>query len=121
VLPWLALYRVLGLLIDSRAAEQNFAAQLATKAGHIQQLVCDRDLALQKLCYSEEKLVAMEAQLVSLEEQLQQKQAGIAAQFAALDVAALAAGPLAGATSGWQCVTQSYNYMHGSHKPALSL
>jgi hypothetical protein len=78
-------------------AEQNIAAQLATKASNIQQLVCDRDLALQKLCYSEEKLVALEAQLVSLQEQLQQRQAGIAAQFAVLDVAALRAGPLAGA------------------------
>lgn len=74
-------------------------AQLAAKAGHIQQLMCDRDLALQKLCHSEEKLVTLEAQLLSLEEQLQQRQAGIAAQGAALDVAALATGPLAGASS----------------------
>lgn len=88
--------RVLDQLIEARAAEQNFSSQLATKAGQVQQLACDRDLALQKLCHSEEKLVALEAQLISMEAALQQKQEGITAQVAALDVAALAAGPLAG-------------------------
>lgn len=92
-----AIRRVLEQLIEARAAEQNFSSQLATKAGQVQQLACDRDLALQKLCHSEEKLVALESQLISLEGQLQERQEGIAAQVAALDVAALAAGPLAGA------------------------
>jgi hypothetical protein len=83
-------------LIEARAAQQSFSSDLATKAGHIQQLACDRDLALQKLCHSEEKLVALEAQLIRLEGHLQDKQEGLAAQVAALDVAAMAAGPLAG-------------------------
>jgi peptidoglycan hydrolase CwlO-like protein len=83
-------------LIEARAAQQNFSSQLATKVGQIQQLACDRDLALQKLCHSEEKLVELEAQLVSLEGHLQDRQEGLAAQVAALDVAAMAAGPLAG-------------------------
>jgi peptidoglycan hydrolase CwlO-like protein len=91
---------VLEQLIEARAAEQNFSSQLATRAGQVQQLACDRDLALQKLCHSEEKLVALEAQLISLESQLQERQEGIAAQVAALDVAALAAGPLAGEEAG---------------------
>lgn len=95
-----ALCRVLEQLIEARAAEQNFSSQLATRAGQVQQLACDRNLALQKLCHSEEKLVALEAQLISLESQLQERQEGIAAQVAALDVAALAAGPLAGAEAG---------------------
>lgn len=88
--------RVLEQLIEARAAQQVFSSQVATKAGQIQQLACDRDLALQKLCHSEEKLVALEAQLISLEGHLQDRQEGLAAQVAALDVAAMAAGPLAG-------------------------
>lgn len=88
--------RVVEQLIEARVAQQNFSSQLATKAAKIQQLECDRALASQKLCQSEEKLVALEAQLGSLEAQLQERQEGLAAQGAALDVAALAAGPLAG-------------------------
>lgn len=88
--------RVVEQLIEARVAQQNFSSQLATKAAKIQQLECDRALALQKLCHSEEKLVALEAQLGGLEAQMQEKQEGLAAQGAALDVAALAAGPLAG-------------------------
>lgn len=83
-------------LIEARTAEQNYASQLATRANHIQQLASDRDLALEKLCHSEEKLVALESQLTSLETQLQERQEALAAQVATLDVAALAAGPLAG-------------------------
>lgn len=45
---------------------------------------------------SEEKLVALEAQLISMESQLQERHEGLAAQVAALDVATMAAGPLAG-------------------------
>lgn len=90
-------------LIDARAAEQSFSSQLATKAGHIQQLAGDRDLALQKLCHAEEKLVAMEGQLHQLEVQLQEREEELGAKAAVLDVACMAAGPLAGEAcmAGW--------------------
>jgi hypothetical protein len=83
-------------LIEARVAQQNVSSQLATKAAKIQQLECDRALALQKLWHSEEKLVALEAQLGAFEAQLQERQEGLTAQGAAFDIAAMAAGPLAG-------------------------
>ncbi|WIA20905.1 hypothetical protein OEZ85_005250 [Tetradesmus obliquus] len=54
---------VLDLLIEARSAQQNLSAQLDSRANQIQQLAADRDLALKKLCHSEEKLVALEGQL----------------------------------------------------------
>ncbi|WIA41198.1 hypothetical protein OEZ86_004813 [Tetradesmus obliquus] len=51
---------VLDLLIEARSAQQTLSAQLDSRANQIQQLAADRDLALKKLCHSEEKLVALE-------------------------------------------------------------
>lgn len=91
--------RVLDLLIDARAVQQNQASQLAQRVSQVQQLASDRDLAMQKLCSSEEKLVALESQLSELQQQVEHKQEQLAAGIAALDVAACANGPLAGLTA----------------------
>lgn len=93
-------HRVLEQLIEARTAQQTTTTQLASKTSQVQQLVADRDLALQKLCCSEEQLVALEMQLAAMERELQQKQEVLAAQVAALDVAALTSGPLAGKRGG---------------------
>lgn len=96
---------MLDQLIDARTAEQTIAAQLAGSSSKVQQLASDRALALEKLCHSEEKLIALETQLISMEAQLQEKQELLAAQSATLDVASMAAGPLAGACSAMQDLT----------------